>query len=211
MYRGINDFEKGYEHRTNIRKFEKGDLVIDSHSIFARWRNHFSQLLNIHGVNDVMQTETHTAGPLVPEPSAFKVELALKKLKGHKSLGTDQIPIEMIKAGGRTVCYEVYKLINSIWNEVELPEEWKQSIIAPIHKKGNKTDCSNCRGISLLSTTYKILFNILLSRLTPYVEEIIEDHQCGFNAIGQPVIINSALIKYFRKNGNTTNQCISSL
>jgi hypothetical protein len=62
----------------------------------------------------------------------------------------------------------------------ELPEQWKQFIIVPIYKKGDKTDCRNYRGISLLSTTYKILSNILLSRLTPYAEEIIGDHKCGF-------------------------------
>jgi hypothetical protein len=61
-----------------------------------------------------------------------------------------------------------------------LPEQWKGSIIVPVYKKGDKTDCSNCRGISLLSTSYKILSNILLSRLTPYVDEIIGDRQCGF-------------------------------
>jgi hypothetical protein len=61
-----------------------------------------------------------------------------------------------------------------------LPEEWKESIIVPIYKKGDKTDCSNYRGISLSPTTYKILSNILLSRLTPYTREITEDHQCGF-------------------------------
>ena len=49
-----------------------------------------------------------------------------------------------------------------------------------IYKKGDKTDYSNYRGISLFSTVYKILSNILLSRLTPYVEEITGDHQCGF-------------------------------
>jgi len=53
-------------------------------------------------------------------------------------------------------------------------------IIVPIYKKGDKTDCSNYRGISLLPTTYNILSNILLSRLTPYAEEITADHQCGF-------------------------------
>jgi len=56
-------------------------LVADSHSILAKWGNHFSQLLNIHGVNDARQTEIHTAEPLVPEPSAFEVELAIEKLK----------------------------------------------------------------------------------------------------------------------------------
>ena len=53
-------------------------------------------------------------------------------------------------------------------------------LIVPIYKKGDKTDSSNYRGISLLPTTYKVLSNILLSRLTPYAEEIIEDHQYGF-------------------------------
>jgi hypothetical protein len=61
-----------------------------------------------------------------------------------------------------------------------LPQQWKDSIIVPIYKKGNKTDCNNYQGISLLSTAYKILSNILLARLTPYVNEIIGDHQCGF-------------------------------
>jgi len=56
----------------------------------------------------------------------------------------------------------------------------KESIIVPTHKKGDKTDCSNYRGISLLPTTYKILSNILLSRLILYAKEIIGDHQCGF-------------------------------
>jgi hypothetical protein len=61
-----------------------------------------------------------------------------------------------------------------------LPQQWKESIIVPIYKKGDKTDCNNYRGISILSITYKILSNILLARLTPYVNEITEDHQCGF-------------------------------
>ena len=58
----------------------------------ARRRKHFSQLLSVHGVNDVRHTEIHTAEPLVPEPSAFKVELAIGKLKSHKPPGIVQIP-----------------------------------------------------------------------------------------------------------------------
>ena len=63
-----------------------------------------------------------------------------------------------------------------------MPEEWKESIIVPIHKKGDKTDCNNYRGISLLPTTYKILSNILFSTLIQYAKEIIGDHQCGFRS-----------------------------
>ena len=67
-------------------------MVTDSHSILARWRNHFSLLLNVHGVNDVRQTEIHTAQPLMSETSAFKVELATEKLKRHKSPALDHTP-----------------------------------------------------------------------------------------------------------------------
>ena len=67
----------------------------------------------------------------------------------------------------------------SIWNKEELPDDWKESIIVPVYKKDDKTDCSNHRAY-FLPTTYKILSKILLSRLTPYAEEIIWDHQCGY-------------------------------
>jgi hypothetical protein len=140
----------------------------------------FSKLLNVHGDNDVKQTEIHTAEPLVPEPCAFEVEMAIEKLKRYKSPGIDQIPAELIKAGGSKICCEIHKLIISIWNTEELPDQWKESIILPIYNKGDTTYCSNYHGISLLSTTYKILSNILLSKLTRYAEEITGDHQCGF-------------------------------
>jgi hypothetical protein len=75
------------------------------------WRNYFSQLLNVHGVSDVRQTEIYTAEPLVTEPSAFEVQMAIGKLQGHQSPGTDQIPAEFIKAGGRTVCFDILNLL----------------------------------------------------------------------------------------------------
>ena len=130
----------------------------------SRWRNHFSQLLNVHGVNDVRQTEVHTAEPLVLEPSTFEFEMAIEKLKRRKSPGIDQIPAELIKAGGSIIRSEIRKLINFIWNEEELRVQWKESIIAPIYKKSDRTACTNYRGVSLLSTIYIILFNIFLQR-----------------------------------------------
>jgi hypothetical protein len=78
LYRGINDFKKGSQPRTNIVKDEKGDLVTDSHSTFARWRNHFSQPYNVHGVSDGRQTEIHTRQPLEPDPSAFEVDMTIE-------------------------------------------------------------------------------------------------------------------------------------
>ena len=52
-------------------------MVAGSHTIMTRWKNYFSQLLNVHGAKDVRQEEIHTAEPLVPEPNVFEVELAI--------------------------------------------------------------------------------------------------------------------------------------
>jgi sorting nexin-29 len=61
-----------------------------------------------------------------------------------------------------------------------MPEEWHTAIMCPIHKKGDKLQSSNYRGISLLNVCYKILTNILRKRLEPYAEEILGDYQCNF-------------------------------
>jgi hypothetical protein len=149
--------------------------------------------------------DIHTAEPLVPEPSLVKVEIAIGKLKSYKSPGTDQIPAKLIKAGGETLYSEIHRLICFVWNKEELPQQWKESIIVPIYKKGDKTDCNNYRGMSLLSTAYKILSNILLARLTPYVNEIIWDHQCGFrcnrSTTDQIFYIRQILDKKWEYNG----------
>jgi hypothetical protein len=93
------------------------------------------------------------------------VEIAIAKLKKYKLPRSGQIPAELIQAGGQILLPAIHKLINSVWNKEGLPDKWKESIIVPIHKKGDKADCSNYRGISLLSTSYKILSNILPLRL----------------------------------------------
>jgi hypothetical protein len=134
----------------------------------------------VHNVSDVRQIEVHTVEPLVPGPSRIEVEIAMAKLKKYKLPGSEQVPAELIQAGGETLLSAIQKLINYIWNKEAFSDQWKESIIVPIHKKGAKTACNNYRGISLLSTSYKILSNILLSRLSPYMDEIIGDHQCGF-------------------------------
>jgi hypothetical protein len=92
-----------------------------------------------------------------------------------------------------------------------LTEEWKGSIILPIYKKDDKRGCSNYRGISRLSTTFKILSNILQSMSTPYAEEITGDHQCGLRRNQLTTDHISPFAKYWGKNGNTMQQCISYL
>jgi hypothetical protein len=129
-------------------------------------------------VIDVRKIDIHTTKPTVPYPSCFEVRTAIKTLKKYKSAGSDQIPAELIKAGGETLVSAIHKLIKTIWNEKELQNEWKEYIL-PIHKKEIK-QTYNYRGISLISNSYNILSNNLLSGLSPYEDETNEDHKCGF-------------------------------
>ena len=87
LYRGINDFKKGYQPRCNIVNDEKGDMVADSHSIVAGWSKYYSQLFNVHAVKDFGRAEVHAAEPLVSDASAAEIELVIDKLKSHKSPG----------------------------------------------------------------------------------------------------------------------------
>ena len=175
LNRGITDFKEGTSLEILEEKTRKRILCRPPY-YYGEVEQLFPQLFNVQ----VRQAEIHTAVSLVTEPRAFEVELAIGNLKSHTLPGTVQIPAELIKAGGRTIRSAIHKIIISIWYKAELSEEWKESIIVPIFKKRDKTDCNNYRGMSLLQTTYEILSNILLSRLTPYAEEVIGDHQCGF-------------------------------
>jgi hypothetical protein len=99
-----------------------------------------------------------------------------------------------------------------IWNKEELPHQLKESIVVPIHKKGDKTECSNYWGMLLLPTSYKTLSNILLCRLIAYADEIIGDHQCGFQCNGSTTdhifCIRQILEKKWEYNGTVHQQFI---
>jgi hypothetical protein len=70
--------------------------------------------LKVHNVIDVREIQVHTAEPLVPGPSRLEAEIAIAKLKKYKSRSSDQIPAELIQAGGEILLYVIHKLISSI-------------------------------------------------------------------------------------------------
>jgi hypothetical protein len=78
-------------------------------------------------------------------------------LKKYESPGSDQILAKLIQAGCDTLLPEAHTFIYSIWNKEELSDQWKDSVILPkkkkVYKKGDKSDCSNYYGISLLSAS----------------------------------------------------------
>jgi hypothetical protein len=89
--------------RTNLVKYENGDLLTDSDNILNRWKVYFVQVLNVHGVNHITQSEIHTAESLILKPSSFELKFAIENLIMHQSPGTDQILAESTQVGGNTL------------------------------------------------------------------------------------------------------------
>jgi hypothetical protein len=95
-------------------------------------------ILNVRNISDVMGTEVHTTELLVPGSSNLEVEISIAKLENYKSPDSDQIPAQLIQAGGKILLSAFHKLINSLSNTEELPHKWKRSVSIPVQKRVTK-------------------------------------------------------------------------
>uniref|UniRef100_A0A8D8RW96 Craniofacial development protein 2 n=1 Tax=Cacopsylla melanoneura TaxID=428564 RepID=A0A8D8RW96_9HEMI len=164
FYRTIRFFKKGYAPKTYGVKNTNGEVVMQTEEVLETWKTYFKDLLNCN--NEISSEESQiifqNVQPEVQSPSLEEVENAIKILKNNKAPGEDGITAEVLKAGGNVTAKEIHKLILEVWEKEDLPQEWTEALIIPIHKKGDKL---NCRGISLLNNTYKIFSKIVQKRL----------------------------------------------
>ncbi len=171
---------------TPIRSTDGTILHKDKQGILERWAEHFNTLLNQNNPTDptVLQRlpKLPPAHELDDPPRFSEVLAAVRSLKDNKSAGPDGIPAEALKNGGYLLTKNLHQLIQIIWAQKTVPQDWKDSHIVTIHKKkGDKSICGNCRGISLLSVAGKVLVRVMLVRLTKNItERILPESQCGF-------------------------------
>ena len=110
------------------------------------------------------------------------MEAAVKALKMGKSAGVDNIPAELVLAGGETMIGILTAICNKIWKTGEWPTIWTQSLVVTLPRKGNLQLCQNYRTISLISHLSKVMLKIILNRLQPQAEEVTAEEQAGFRA-----------------------------
>ena len=109
-----------------------------------------------------------------------EIAWAINELANGKSPGTDNIQIELIKAGGEEVTKAIHSLCNMIWKANSWPEDWKKSVYIILPKKGDARVCENNRTIALISHASKILLKVIQKRLEPYMERELANTQAGF-------------------------------
>jgi hypothetical protein len=152
--------------------------------ILQRWKQYFCDLQSLNDPQPEIDAEniTYNNEEEVPPPTYYEVTQVIEKLKTHKAAGSDNISAELIKAGGTVLKQRIHKLIERIWEEETLPNEWTEGIICPIYKKGDRMLCSNYRPITLLNVVYKIFTILIHNKLSNVVEDKLEDCQMGFKA-----------------------------
>lgn len=179
----IYKMAKRYRMNNNVQatsiKNRGGELLVEQEEINAAWGEYFSDLYNQNVIpipeEPEILMEQNAEDPITRE----EVDDAIRKMKRGKSPGCDGLPAEIFKEG-EDIKEWLWRVYSSAWNEEKIPEEWGQAIICPIHKKGDKTECHNYRGISLLSHAGKIYERILERRLRRRIEERILENQYGF-------------------------------
>ncbi|KAK2165113.1 hypothetical protein NP493_1382g00008 [Ridgeia piscesae] len=157
----------------------------DKKRVVARWSEHFRKLLSVIGdidhvaLDNIPQRITKTS--LDEIPTMVEMAGAIAGLQEGKPPGGDIIPAEIWKHGGDNLFSRLHQLITNAWDADSVPQAWKDASIVTIHKKGDRADCGNYRGISLLSIAGKIFARILLNRISTYITpEVVPETQCGF-------------------------------
>ncbi|PFX12093.1 RNA-directed DNA polymerase from mobile element jockey [Stylophora pistillata] len=163
-----------------------GTLLKEKNAINERWRKHSNILLNRSSTvsNEALDQipQRPTIDSLDFPPSMEEVQKAIKQISSGKAPDKDGIPAEIYKAAGPVTLNAFHSLLCSIWEEEDIPQEFRDATIISLYKnKGSKSDCGNYWGISLLSIAGKILVCIILNRLIFTISEHnLPEAQCGF-------------------------------
>uniref|UniRef100_A0A8D8QNX5 Craniofacial development protein 2 n=1 Tax=Cacopsylla melanoneura TaxID=428564 RepID=A0A8D8QNX5_9HEMI len=183
FYQAMKKIKKDFQPRTKGCRNKDGTIETDEKKMMERWTNHFKTLLNKDCTSETEQEhESSDLNPVEEEvPSTEEVSKVIRNMKNNRAPGEDGIVAELIKYGGNTLQETIHSIIKEVWINEIMPDSWNIGIICPIHKgKGDKADCQNYRGITLLDTTYKILTSIINNRLKEVIKNKIGEYQCGF-------------------------------
>lgn len=182
FYGAVKRMNRSYQPKLENCKDKQGKIIGETAQVVDRWAEHFSTLLNANNDHhsDVTLELTEDTPDDIEPPMMDDVIEAIERLKNNKAPGEDLLAAEFFKNMGETLLNEVYDLIMDIWRREQMPVDWGTSLICPIFKKGDKLLCNNYRGISLLDVAYKIFSNILLSKISLFAENILDEYQCGF-------------------------------
>ena len=187
FYQGLKAVFGPKHKASSAIKSKDGVLITEPAQVMVRWSEHFNGVLNQDSafdksvLDDIPQRGVNQS--LDDPPTLKEVLASIKQLTSGKAPGADGIPPDIYKHGGKSIAVELHKLFVQIWQEGEVPQDFKDADVVHLYKnKGDIKCCDNHRGISLLCIAGKILARLLLNRLNTHTSNIgiIPESQCGF-------------------------------
>ena len=182
MYKINKQLNNGFKNCDVPVKNKNGMVIEKGAEKLQRRKEHFESVLNRPDpphLADIQPADTDLDICTDP-PSLKEVTAAIKAMKSGKAPGADGVTAEMLKADVNVTAPILTEIFKQIWEESQIPEEWKTGLIFKLPKKGDLGDCNNWGGIALLSLTSKVFSRIVLSRLTAVLEKDLRPQQAGF-------------------------------
>jgi len=182
MYKAINDLDRKKSRSSISVKDENGKLISDPELVKNRWKEYIEKLYNAkgkpHSLNAEPATDMDDIGPCILE----EVATAIKELKNNKTEGVDKIPAELLKCMGNTAVKVFTHLCQKNYETGKWLADFLQTVIIPLEKKPNATECSDFRTINLLGHTAKVPIRVLTKRIEAKANAInhIGKDQFGF-------------------------------
>ena len=168
-------------------KSKTGEIIKDEAEQLKRWIEHYLELYAT--VNTVSSTALDDIPdmPLMEEldaiPTQEELSKAIDRLACGKAPGSDGIPPEALKNGKTVLLQPLHELLVLCWEQGYIPQDMKDANIVTLYKnKGDRSDCNNYRGISLLSIVGKAFARVTLTRLQSLASRVYPESQCGFRA-----------------------------
>ncbi|XP_035663411.1 uncharacterized protein LOC118407100 [Branchiostoma floridae] len=187
MYEGIKKAIGPTQNGSAPLKSLPGETITDRGKQMERWLEHYSELYaRENTINETTLDSIETLSvlwELDTVPTLEEMSKAVDSLRSGKAPGMDGIPPEVIKNAKGVLLPELHDILCQCWEEGEIPQDMKDSNIVTLYKnKGDRSDCNNYRGISLLSIVGKIFARVVLGRLQRLADRVYPESQCGFRS-----------------------------
>ena len=187
MYDGIKTALGPTQSKTAPLKSTTGEVITDQGQQMNRWVEHYSELYSRENTVTPSALDSIESLPVMEEldvlPTEEELSKAIDSLAPGKAPGSDSIPPDLIKRCKTTLLQPLHELLCQCWEEGAVPQDMRDAKIVTLYKnKGERSDCNNYRGISLLSIVGKVYARVLLARLQKLAERIYPESQCGFRA-----------------------------
>ena len=181
MYDGIKKATGPTIKKTAPLKTKSGEVITDSNKQMERWVEHYATENTI--TNEALDTieGLPVMTELDTEPTQDDLSKAIDSITNGKTPGKDAIPPEVIKHGKPALLHHLHVLLLLCWKEGRVPQDMRDANIVTLYKnKGDRSDCNNYRGISLLSFVGKVFARVALTILQILAERTLPESRCGF-------------------------------